>query len=67
LNEHVFVEDCKINIFGDLEIKLSNGNIFEAIVDSSSGDECWRLFEKNSKEDHFVMKGNRLVYEYDEE
>jgi hypothetical protein len=64
-NREVYINDYKLNILGDLKLNLSNGNIFEVLINSSSNDECWRLFEKNSDEDHFVVSGQKSVFEYE--
>lgn len=66
-NKKIFINDYKFNIFGDLKLNLSNGNIFEVLVNSSSNDECWRLFEKNSDKDHFVVTGQKVIFEYENE
>lgn len=61
----VCVNDYKFDIYGDLKLILSNDNIFEVLVNSSSSDECWRLFVKNSDKDHFVVTGQKFIFEYD--
>lgn len=64
-NEMIFINDYKFNIFGDLKLILSNGNIFEILINSTSNHECWRLFEKNSNKDHFVVSGQKVIFEYE--
>lgn len=61
----VCINSYKFNIFGDLKLTLSNGNIFEVLINSSSSDECGRLFEKNSDKDHFVVTGQKVIFEYE--
>ncbi len=65
-NGKIFISDYKLNIFGDLKLGLSNGDIFEVLINSSSNDECWRLFEKNSDKDHFVVTGQEVIFAYEE-
>lgn len=64
-NESVYIVDYKFNIFRDLRLILSNGNIFEVTIHSSSEDEAWRFFERNCNRDHFVVTGQEVIFGYE--
>jgi hypothetical protein len=64
ISREITVVDARVNAYGDLTIYLEQNIVIEAFIDVST-DECWRLFQTNSKRHHFVMLGNGI--EEDEE
>lgn len=53
------VENVTINRLGDLHIKFSNGFEFQALIDVSGPEECWRFFISGTDE-HLVVTGEGL-------
>ena len=62
-NARIYIKDFKFNMWGDLLLFLSNGNILDIYVNNSTDKECWRLFEYKSGKDHFVVNGMGFVFE----
>jgi hypothetical protein len=60
-NASLYVEDYRINRWGDLYIQLSNGDALEAFVDSSSNTECWRLFEYSKEKSDLIVTGRGVM------
>lgn len=60
-NEKLIVDDYELSTSGDLKLKLSNGNVFEVFINTSTDDECWRLFVKKIVKDHFVVTGQNVA------
>lgn len=58
-DNYVVVENIFVNDFGDLTIKCSNNIIIEIFMNASN-DECWRFFERTSKDDHLVVTGKGI-------
>ncbi len=58
-NKNVFIENYQFNELGDLRLVLSNGDVFEVMVNCSSR-EAWRFFECNVDTRHFVVMGGVL-------
>jgi hypothetical protein len=61
-NAALYVEDYRINRWGDLCLLLSNDDVIEVFVDSSSNTECWRLFEYNKEEGDFIVTGRGVMF-----
>lgn len=55
----IYVKEIVINEINDLKIMLSNGDVLEAFIDITNGDECWRFFEVDVKtrKKHLVIYG----------
>ena len=62
-NARIYIKDFKFNMWGDLLLFLSNGNILDIYVNNSTDKECWRLFEYKSDKEHFVVNGMGVVFE----
>lgn len=54
---HVIVKDVEVNDFGDLTITCNHGVIIEVFINATDDKECWRFFERQSKDDHLVVTG----------
>jgi hypothetical protein len=55
------LQDVEVNDVGDVSLRLSDGYLFETFLDSSLGDEDWRLFRSGKpNEGHFVVAGGRV-------
>ncbi len=61
-NEDVFVRDYRFNDFGDLALYLSNGDVFEAIV-NVSWEDAWWFYRLDEKSNGFVVTGEGIFYE----
>lgn len=59
----IYVEEYKINRWGDLLLVFSNNDCLEIFVNSSDDTECWRLFKYNSNEEHLVVTGLGVDFE----
>lgn len=64
-NQDIYVKEYRINRWGDLILLFSNKDSLEIFVNASDNSECWRLFEYESTNDHFVVTGQGVVFEYD--
>jgi hypothetical protein len=51
----VYVMDYELNVYGDLEIFLSNNCIIEIFINKSSKVESWRFFEPYSEKEHLII------------
>lgn len=66
-NEYKFiVKTASINRFGDLQIIFENGFAVQTFTDLRDDHECWRFFEKGSK-NHTVVSSKGLDKESLEE
>lgn len=53
-----YVDNIKVNKFGDLKITLSNDFCIDVFIDTSDTEECWRYFETgNMSSKHVVIRG----------
>lgn len=59
----VFIEQYKLNRWGDLLLVLSNGERIEIYVDASDNTECWRMLDSNNKNEHLVMTGLGMSFD----
>ena len=53
----LYIEEYKLNRWGDLLLVLSNRDCIEIFVDSSDYTESWRFFKCHSNEEHLVVTG----------
>lgn len=60
LLDNIIIESVEINDFGDLKICFSNSVILTVFIDTTSDDECWRLFVWHGEEKHLVITGKGL-------
>jgi hypothetical protein len=63
-NKPLHIDSYKVSRFGDLHLKFSNGHELETFTDDSNRLECWRVYERNSKNDHLVLFGTGFMFEY---
>lgn len=61
-NQGLCVKDCRINCWGDLLLLFTNSDKLEIFVDVTDESECWRLFEQDSKKEHFVVTGQGVIF-----
>ena len=59
----LYVKNVKLDQTGDLAITLSNADLIEVFIDTTTDAECWRFFEIGSDIGHLVAYGNRIVLE----
>ncbi len=52
------VVNCTMNIYHDLHIDFSNGDVFEAWSNISDDSECWRMLHFDHDHVHLVVNGN---------
>lgn len=57
--EDFIVESVSVNRLGDLRIRFGNGFEFQALIDVSGPEECWRFFTAGA-DMHVVMTGEGL-------
>lgn len=57
-NIPAYVVDLQYSNLGDLKLILSNNNILEVFINTSSNNECWRFFECGVDKEHLVVSGN---------
>lgn len=62
-NSPIIINEYRLNRWGDLLIIFSNGDSMEIFVDSSDDTECWRLFQHNCENAHFIICGLGQVIE----
>ena len=62
-NDEKIITDYSFNSLGDLKLILCNGEVIEIYVDTCEDYECWRAFETNSNEKHFVVSGTGIEFE----
>ncbi|MGI5897407.1 MAG: hypothetical protein ACOX6U_10745 [Oscillospiraceae bacterium] len=53
------IQKVTVSNFGDLLIELSQ-NVFIEVFQNTAAEECWRFFERNSKNDHLVVTGQGI-------
>ena len=53
------VSSVKINPFGDLKLRFSNGFMLTTMSDVSGAEECWRFFRRDTQQ-HIVVTGSDL-------
>lgn len=58
----VYVEDYKTNMCGDLKLYLSNDDILEVFVNTSTYTKSWILFKENDDSPQLVVTG--VGYEF---
>lgn len=60
----VCVVNCTMNLYHDLRIDFSNGDIFEVWSNISEDSECWRMLYFDHNHVHLVVNGNgyELIY-----
>ncbi len=61
--EYARVKCVKAENNGDLTIIFDNHIVLEVLIETTTGDECWRFFEKNNLNSHFVVTGNGIMNE----
>ena len=59
----LYVNDVKLNDIGDLNIILSNDYKLQLFIDTSTSEECWRLFKPYTCEFHIISYGNKIAIE----
>lgn len=59
----IYINDYKLNKWGDLILNFSNNDFLEIYVDSSDDTESWRVFKCNSNEEHLVVTGLGINFE----
>lgn len=57
--EQLTVQKVTVSNFGDLSIELNQNVVIEVFLNTSA-EECWRFFERNSKNDHLVVTGQGI-------
>lgn len=62
-NDMKKVKEWRMNRWGDLLLKLTNGDAIEIFVDSSSSQECWRLFEHENVNEDFIITGQGAIFD----
>jgi hypothetical protein len=58
--DSALVVRVKANLYGDVDIYLSNGFIIQIFANDSSKQEIWRLFETESQNPHFAVTGQGI-------
>lgn len=58
-DEPITVQTINVNNFGDLTIELSQNIVIEVFINATT-EECWRFFERTSKDDHLVVTGQGI-------
>lgn len=57
------VKEVKVNPYGDLEIIFSQNITLTVLLDTTSRDECWRFFEKDTDDrEDIIVLGNTIIY-----
>lgn len=59
-DNQVVVQNIDVNILGDFTVKCSHGVIMEIFTNATDDKECWRFFEKTSKNHHLVVTGQGI-------
>jgi len=59
--EELTVQKITVGCFGDLKIELDQNVVIEVFINSSK-EECWRFFEKGTKNEHLVVTGQGLDF-----
>lgn len=62
-SDDIAIESAEINEFGDLKICFSHSITLTAFVDTTSSEECWRIFEYRGDKKHLVMTGKGISAE----
>lgn len=63
VSKPIYVKSFKMDLWGDLFLYFSNGDVLEVFVNSSDNTESWRFFETESNKKHLVVTGFGFSFE----
>lgn len=61
--ENFTVKTVLVDSLGDLTLCFHNGAVLTVLLDTTGGEECWRLLPENEEDAHTVMYADGVEYE----